>query len=98
MTRWANKRHQAPFSRDSFDVGQLPALVHDRLFRAIHTKPRKPLLTGGCVKPVGLLTRERLGADINVHGPVGVLPQLLVERTEREARRERSPKFSGCKW
>src|SRR5258705_13239188 len=43
-------------SADHFNVRQFPALVENRLLRAIHAEPREPFLTGLGVKPVGLLT------------------------------------------
>ena len=70
-----------------FNVRQPPSLVHNRLFRAVHSKPRKPFLTGLGVKPVGFLTGGRLRAKVDVHSAVGVLAQFLVKRTERETRR-----------
>jgi len=69
-----------------FNVRQFPALVENRLLRAIYAKPREPLLTGLSVKPVGLLTGGRLGAKVDVHRAVSVLAQVLVERTDRQAR------------
>jgi hypothetical protein len=74
-TRW---------SADHFNIWQSPALVENRLLRAIHAEPRKPFFAGLGVKPIGRLTGRGLRAKVDVHGAVGVLAQVLVERSEGE--------------
>src|SRR5258707_4810176 len=93
--------HPQRTSANHFNVRQSPALVEDRFLRAVHTKPRKPFLSGLGVEPVGCLTCGWLRAKVDVHRSIGVLAQILVERTERKSRRvekeaRRFQTIDGC--
>src|SRR5258708_649101 len=68
-----------PRSLHLLDVRHLPALVEECLLRAIESKPREPALPCGTLNPVRLVAGGSLRADVDVHRPIGVLAQLVVQ-------------------
>src|SRR4051812_40336698 len=56
------------------ELARPPALVEERLERAVQAQDREPALARDGLHPVVLLARRRLGAEIQVRRAVRVLP------------------------
>src|SRR6185295_17543972 len=61
-----------------FDLARPPGLVEPRLGGAVETQEGKPSFARNCLEPVVLLVPRRRGAEVEVHGPVGVGRQFAL--------------------
>src|SRR5262245_39244949 len=69
---------------DGFNVPRLPSLVDRGFSRRIEPENREVSLPRNGRQPVALVTRGRLGAEIDVRAAVGVLRRIVARTKRRE--------------